>query len=153
MLPWNKRSEQSSFPEYTTGRTKPSPTEKCSKQLRRECPSCSLNFKLETPRLHSEAACDRPEIIEIPKLPPSPEVVWQQPTETITDENNLKNTNNDSTSKTTVASQTSPPNGTHPQNYVVATEHTRKRTSIVSELLQELPYRYPNFRSARNYSL
>ena len=92
------------------------------KQLRWECPSCSQNIKLETPRLHSGAACDRLETNEIPKLPPIPEVVWQQPTETITNEVNLNNTKNDSSSKTTVASQTSPPKGTQPQNYVVTTE-------------------------------
>ena len=48
-------------------------------------PSCSPKFTLKTPRLHSGAACDRPETNEIPKLPPIAEVVWQQPTETITD--------------------------------------------------------------------
>ena len=82
------------------------------------------------PRLYSRAACDRPEIIEIPKLPPIPKVVWQQPSESSKNQCNLKNTNNDSTknytqetSKTTVASQTSPPKGTQPQNYVNTTEH------------------------------
>ena len=43
--------------------------------------------------------------------------------EMITDQDNLNVTKKDSTSKTTVASQTSPRNGTQPQNYVVATEH------------------------------
>ena len=51
-----------------------------------------------------------------------PELVWQQPTEIVTDRDYLNNTNNDSTLKTNVASQTSPPNGTQPQNHVVATE-------------------------------
>ena len=91
---------------------KPNPTEKCSKQLRWECPSCSRNFKLETTRLHSRAAIDRPETTEKQKLPPIPEVVWQQPTETKTDRANINKINNHSTSKTTVASQTSPPKGT-----------------------------------------
>ena len=122
MLPWSKRSEQTAAPEWTTGRTKPSTIEKSSKQLKWEYPSCSPNFKLATPRLHSGAACDRPEINETPKLPPIPEVVWQQPTETITNQVNLNKSTNDSTSKTTVASQTSPLKGTDPQNYVVATE-------------------------------
>ena len=36
---------------------------------------------------------------------------------------NLQNKYFQKTSKTTVASQTSPPRGTQPQNYVVATEH------------------------------
>ena len=49
------------------------------------------------PRLHSGAACDRPETNEISKHPPSPEVVWQQPTEIVTDQDNLNNTHNDST--------------------------------------------------------
>ena len=44
------------LPESKTGRTKPSPTGKCSKRLRWERPSCSPNFKLATPRLHSGAA-------------------------------------------------------------------------------------------------
>ena len=123
MLPWSQRSKQTAFPEGTNGRTKPSPTEKCSKQLRWECSRCSPSFKLETPRLHSGAACDRPETNETPKLPPIPEVVWQQTTETITDQCKLKNTNNDSTSKTTVASQMSGPKGIQTQNYVVTTEH------------------------------
>ena len=74
------------------------------------------------PRLHSGAACDRPETKEISKLPPIPEVVWQQPTEIITNQDNSNITNNDSTVKTNVASQTSPPNGTQPQNHVDATE-------------------------------
>ena len=101
-------------PEQTAWRTKPSQTEKCSKQLRGQCPSCSPNFKLEKPRLHFGAASDRPETNGIPKLPPIPEVVWQQPTGTITDQVNLINTKNDSIlhytqEKMIVASQTSPP--------------------------------------------
>ena len=97
--------------------------QKCSKQLRWECPSCIPNVKLETPRLHSSAASDRPETNELPKLPPIPEVVWQQPTETITDQDNLNFTNNDWTSKTTGLNQTSPPKGTRLQNYVATPEH------------------------------
>ena len=62
-------------PKETTGRTKSSPIEKCSRQLRSECPSCSPNFKLKTPRLHSGAAFDRRDISELPKLPPIPEVL------------------------------------------------------------------------------
>ena len=110
--------------------TKPTPTKKCSKQLRWECSICSPKFKLEMPRLHSRTACDRPKIIEIPKLPPIPEVVWQQPSETSTNQYNINITNNDSviyyiqeTSKTNVASQPSPPKGTQPQNHDVAKEH------------------------------
>ena len=127
MLVWSKRNEQTASPEQTTGRTKSCPTEICSKQLRWECSSRSPNFKLETPRLQSGAECDRPEINEIPKLPPITEVVRQQPTETITNQNNLNSTNIDSIihytqEKTTVASQTSPPRGTQPQNYVVTRE-------------------------------
>ena len=58
------------------------------------------------PRLHSGAARDRPETNEISKLPPIPEVVWQQSTEIITDQDNLNKTDNDSTVKADVASQT-----------------------------------------------
>ena len=131
MLPWSKCSKQTASPELTTGKTKPSPTEKCPRRLRWHCPSCSPKFKLEKPGLHSGATSDRPEIIEIQQLPPIAEVVWQQPTEINTDRVNINiNKNNDSTiyytqetSKTTVASQTLPPNGTQPRNYVVTTEH------------------------------
>ena len=107
-----------------TGRTTPSPTKRCPRQIRWERPSCSQNFKLETPRPHSGISFDRPEIIEIPKLPPIPEVVWQQTWETSTNQCNLNNNNNDSTSKSTVASQTSPPKGSQPQNYVVSPRNT-----------------------------
>ena len=41
-------------------------------------PSCSPNFKLAMPRLHSGTASDRPETNEISILSPIPEVVWQQ---------------------------------------------------------------------------
>ena len=124
MLSGSKCSEQAASPEQTTRRTKSRPTEKGSKQLRWECPSCSRNFKVETPRLHSVAACDRPETNEIPKLPPIPEAVWQQPLETSINQCSFNKTNIDSTSRTTIASQTSPPKGTQPQNCVVTTEHT-----------------------------
>ena len=69
-------------------------------------------------RLHSGAACDRPETNEKSRLPPIPEVVWQ----TTTDQDIINSTNNDSTLKTNVASQTSPPKGTQPQIHVVTTE-------------------------------
>ena len=65
------------------------------------------------PRLHCGAACDRPELHEKPKLPPFPEVVWQQHTGNDTKQDNLNNNNiKDSTLKTNVASQTSPRKGT-----------------------------------------
>ena len=74
------------------------------------------------PRLRSGAACDRPETNEKPKLPPIPEVVWQQHTENDIKQDNLNKINKDSTLKTNVASQTSPPKGNQPQNHVDATE-------------------------------
>ena len=130
MLLWSKGSEQTACQKRTTGSTKSSPTGKCPKQLRLECSSCSPNSKLERPRIHSGAACDRPETTEVPKFPPIPEVVWQQPSETSTNQCNSKVIDIDSTilytqeaSKTTVVSQTSPPKGIQPQNYGVATEH------------------------------
>ena len=95
---------------------------KCTKQLSWECASCSPNFKLKAPRLHSGAACDRPETNAIPKFPPIPEVAWQQPTEIVTDQDNLHNTHNDSTLKTNVANQTSPLKGNQSQNHVDTTE-------------------------------
>ena len=74
------------------------------------------------PRLHSGPACDRPETNKISKLPPIPEVVWQQHTENDTEQDNLNSINKESTSRTNVAIQTSPPKGTKPQKYVDATE-------------------------------
>ena len=111
------------LPGLDDRKNKANPNRKCSKQLRWECPSCSPNFELYTPRFYSGAPSERPEANETPILPPIPEVVWQQPTETITDQDKMYNTNNDSTSKTVVASRTSPPKVTQPQNYVVITEH------------------------------
>ena len=74
------------------------------------------------PRLHSGTASDRPEITKESKLPPIPEVIWQQPTENDTKQDNLNNINKDSTLKTNVASQTSPPKVNQPQSYVDTTE-------------------------------
>ena len=74
------------------------------------------------PRLHSGTASDRTEITKKSKLSPIPEVVWQQPTENDTKQDNLNNINKDSTLKTNVASQTSPPKGNQPQSYVDTTE-------------------------------
>ena len=57
------------------------------------------------PRLHSGTASDRPEITKKSKLPPIPEVVWQQPTENVTKQDNLNNINKDCTLKTNVANK------------------------------------------------
>ena len=75
------------------------------------------------PRLHSGAARDRPET-KTSNLPPIPEVVWQQPTENITNQDNIIITNNDSTLKTNLASQTSPHKGTQTKNHVDTTEQS-----------------------------
>ena len=75
------------------------------------------------PRLHSGAALDRPET-KISRLPPIPEVGWQQPKENVTNQDNLNDTTNDSTLKTNVASQMSPPKGTQTQNDVDTTEQS-----------------------------
>ena len=80
------------------------------------------------PHLHSGPACDRPETNEKSKLPPIPEVVWQQPTENDTNQDNLNNITNDSTLKTNVSSQTSPPKGTQPQHHVDAMEQSSGKT-------------------------
>ena len=61
-------------------------------------------MKLKMPRLHSRVAIDRPEIT---KLPPIPEVVWQQPQETHLKDIH-KNTTNNIKRKNDVVSQTSP---------------------------------------------
>ena len=110
--------------KYTTGGTEPKPAKHCSKQLRWKCPSCSPSFKLKTPRLHSGAAYDRPETNEKYKLPPIPDVVWQQPTEIATEQDNLNKTTNVLTLRTNVASQTSPTKETQPQNHVDTTEQS-----------------------------
>ena len=123
MLFWRKRCEQTASTEWTTGRAKPTLTEKYSRQLRWECSSYSPNFKQQTHCLQSVDACDRPEIIEMLRLPPIDEDVSQHISETSTNRCNLHNTNNDFISETTVASQTTPPKETQPQNYVVTTEH------------------------------
>ena len=73
------------------------------------------------PRLHSGAACDRPET-KISKLSPIPAAVRQQSTENVTTQDNLSNTTNDSIIKTKVASQASPPKGTQPQNHLQETK-------------------------------
>ena len=82
------------------------------------------------PRLHSGTACDRPEITKKSKLPPIPEVVWQQPTENVTKQGNLNNINKDSTLKANVASQTSPPKGNQPQSYVDTTERPPRNQTV-----------------------
>ena len=52
----------------------------------------------------------------------------QQPTENDTNRDNLNNTTNDSTLKTNVASQTSSPKGTQPQNHVDTTKQSSGKT-------------------------
>ena len=69
-----------------------------------------------------------PETNKKSKIPPIFEVVWQQPTENDTNQDNLNNITNDSTLKTNVASQTSPPKGTQPQNHVDTTEQSSGKT-------------------------
>ena len=67
------------------------------------------------PRLHSGAAIDRPETTQL-KLPPIPEVVWQQPQEThvsniyqtITNEPHKNTHMPESKQRSYVESQTSP---------------------------------------------
>ena len=87
-----------------------------------EMPKLQPKLQTKTPRLHSGAARDIPETNEISKLPPVPKVVWQEPMENVTNQDNINITTYDSTLETNVASQTSPPRGTQSQNYVDATE-------------------------------
>ena len=131
MLSWRKCSEKTASPEQTTGRTKSIPKEILPKETQMasnvQGAAQTLNQKRHvfTPELR---VTDRRQPKRL-KLPPIPEVVWQQPSEASTNQCNLNNTNNDfityytqETSKTTVASETWPPKGTKPQNYVVAME-------------------------------
>ena len=117
------------LPEQTAGRTESGPTKKWPQQFRWEWSSCSPNFKLETPRSHSVVASDRPEQSETSKFPPIPECVAATLGDIYKSIQLINNTNNESksqhtqeTQKTTVASQTSPPKGIQPENYVAATE-------------------------------
>ena len=81
------------------------------------------------PRLHSGAASDRPETTHS-KLPPIPEVVWQQPQEThvsniyqiVNNETHKKTHMPESKQRSDVESQTSPIKETSPQVSVSSTE-------------------------------
>ena len=81
------------------------------------------------PRLHSGAAIDRPETTHV-KLPPIPEVVWQQPQETHVSNiyqtviiDNHENTHMpESKQGSDIESQTSPIKETSPQVSVSSTE-------------------------------
>ena len=81
------------------------------------------------PRLHSGSASDRPETTHS-KLPPSPEVVWQQPQEThvsniyqtVTNETHKNTHMPESKQRSDVESQTSPIKETSPQASVSSTE-------------------------------
>ena len=81
------------------------------------------------PRLHSGAAIDRPETTQL-KLPPIPEVVWQQPQETpvsniyqtVTNETHQNTHMPKSKQRSDVESQTSPIKETSPQVSVSSTE-------------------------------
>ena len=96
------------------------------------------------PRLHSGAAIDRPETTQL-KLPPIPEVVWQQPQETHIP--NIYQTCNNETHKNThmpeskqrsdVESQTSPNKQNLPQVSVSSTEPllgNQTRSALVPSL-------------------
>ena len=87
------------------------------------------------PCVHPGAASDRPVTTKTAQLPPIPEVVWQQPTETSLNQYNLHIINNHPTIQTAqdtqqltdahvfnAASQTSPHKGIQPQNHIIATE-------------------------------
>ena len=81
------------------------------------------------PRLHSGAAIDRPETTQL-KLPPNPEVVWQQPQEThvsniyqiVTNETHKNTHIHEPKQRSDVESQTSPIKETSPQVSVSSTE-------------------------------
>ena len=81
------------------------------------------------PRLHSGAAIDRPDTTQL-KLPPIPEVVWQQPQEThvsriyqtVTNEPHKNTHTPESKPRIDVESQKSPIKETSPQVSVSSTE-------------------------------
>ena len=82
------------------------------------------------PRLHSGAAIGRPETTLL-KLPPIPEVVWQQPQETHVPNNHKTLTNEthqntqmpESKHRSDVESQTSPMKETSPKNPYALRNH------------------------------
>ena len=96
------------------------------------------------PRLHSGAAIDRPETTQL-KLPPIPEVVWQQPQEnhisniyqTVTNETYNNTHMPESKQRSDVESQTSPIKETSPQVSVSSTEPllgNQTRSALVPSL-------------------
>ena len=96
------------------------------------------------PRLHSGAAIDRPEPTHL-KLPPIPEVVWQQPQdthvsniyETVTNEPYKNTQMPESKHRSDVESQTSPMKETSPQVSVSALEPllgNQTRSALVPSL-------------------
>ena len=75
---------------------------------------------------------------EISKHPPFPEIVWQQPTEIVTNQDNLNNTHYDSTLEMNVANQTSPPKRTQTQNHVdVNGDTTSPPLTTTTSLIEE----------------
>ena len=95
------------------------------------------------PRLHSGAATDRPEVTHL-KLPPIPEVVWQQPQEThlTSIHNGLTNETHKDThkpkQKNDVEAQTSPIKETSPQVSGSDTE------SLLENPTRSIPVECPN---------
>ena len=96
------------------------------------------------PRIHSGAAIDRPETTHL-KLPPIPEVVWQQPQETHVPNNDKTLTNEthqntqmpESKHRSDVESQTSPMKETSPQVSVSVPEPllgNQTRSALVPSL-------------------
>ena len=96
------------------------------------------------PRLHSGASTDRPETTHL-KLPPIPEVVWQQPQEThvpnihktLTNETQKHTQMPEAKHRSHVESQTSPIKETLPQVSVSSTEpllRNQTRSSLVPSL-------------------
>ena len=96
------------------------------------------------PRLYSGAATDRPETTHL-KLPPIPEVVWQQPQEThvhnnhktLTNETHQNTQTPESKQRSDVESQTSPIKETSPQVSVSAPEPllgNQTRSALVPSL-------------------
>ena len=136
------------------------PTTGHIEQYKGKCPSCSPNFKLETPSLHLELQWQTGEYQT--KLPRNPEVVWQQLLKTSPGKHKLNNIYNYSAIKTNQTTQkpenkqqTSPPKKSPIKKLrscygAVSAKSHRERNSIVPQSLRQLPYWHPRLKEAHN---
>ena len=143
MLLWSQCSQQTGSPAKKTRKTESHPKKSQSKWLEWNYSNCSPKIKLKMPRVHFGSANDRPETT---KLPPIPEVVWQQTHETHSidiHKNSLTNINNstqtpDFKRKNNLKSKTSPIKETSPQVSGSDTE------SLLENQTRSTPVQCPN---------